>query len=148
MPAARVWVPVNVNSTSERHSSGCAAASSSATIVPSFSADYGGAIGPRRLQHGDGVVHLGLEVGELIEWHRIGEPRASAVEVDQPTQRAQPSKEPREVGEVPHRLDVMHPRVDQEQVQCAFADHLEGKMHVAVPRILESSAGLPHRRRS
>jgi hypothetical protein len=36
MPAARVWALVNENSTSERHSSGCAAASSTATIVPSL----------------------------------------------------------------------------------------------------------------
>jgi len=35
-PAARVWALVKVNSTSERHSSGWAAASSTAAIVPSF----------------------------------------------------------------------------------------------------------------
>jgi hypothetical protein len=110
-------------------------------------ADHGGAIGPRCLEHGDGVAHLGLEVGELIEWYRVGESRSSAVEVDQPTQRAQPSQQSREVGEVPHCLDVMHPRVDQEQVQGTFTDNLEGEMYVAVPRIL-GLRPLPHRPRS
>jgi len=110
-------------------------------------ADHGGAIGPRCLEHGDGVAYLRLEVGELIERDWVGESRASAVEVDQPTQRAQPSQQSREVGEVPHCLDVMHPRVDQEQVQCSFADNLEGEMHVAVPRILGPRL-LPHRPRS
>jgi hypothetical protein len=110
-------------------------------------ADHGGAIGPRCLEHGDGVAHLGLEVGELIERDRVRESCASAVVVDQPTQRAQPSQQSREVGDIPYCLDVMHPGVDEEQVQRSLADNLEGEMHVAVPRILAPRL-LPHRPRS
>jgi hypothetical protein len=35
------------------------------------------------------------------------------------------------IGDVSHRLDVRHPRVDQEQVQRSFADDLEGEMLAA-----------------
>jgi hypothetical protein len=110
-------------------------------------ADHGGAIRPRSLQHRDRVTHLRLQVGKLSERYRVGQSRAAAVEVDQPTERTQPSQEPREVGEVPHGLDVMHPGVDEEQIQVSFADHLEGQVHVAVPRVL-GPRPLPHRPRS
>jgi hypothetical protein len=88
MPAARVWALVKVNSTSERHSSGCAAASSTATIVPSFGPITAAPSDRAGLQHGDGVAYLRLEVGELVQRYRVGESGASAVEVDQPTRRA------------------------------------------------------------
>ena len=92
-------------------------------------------VGSGRLQDGNRVVDLGLEVGELVEGHRIGESRASAVEVDQPAERAQPPKEPGEVGEVPHRLDVVDPRVDQEDVEVALAHHLVRDVDVTVLRV-------------
>ena len=110
-------------------------------------ADHGGSVGARRLEHGDGVANLRLEIGKLIQRHRVGQSRPAAIEVDQPAERAQPAQEPREVGEVPHRLDVVDPGVDEQQVQRAVADGLEGEMHVAAPQVL-GPRPLPHEPRS
>jgi len=60
-------------------------------------ADLRGPVRPRGLEHGHGVAYLRLQVGKLMERHRVGQPRAPSVEVDQPTERAQaraPSRRP------------------------------------------------------
>ena len=134
-PAASVCAGVSVNSTSERHSSGYAAASRTATIVPSLSPMTAVPPRPRRVEYREGVPDLRLQIRQLVERDRIRQTRASAIEVDQPTEGAQPPQEPREVGEVPDRLDVVHPRVDEEDVQRPSPDRLVGEMDVAVPRV-------------
>jgi hemerythrin-like domain-containing protein len=82
------------------------------------------------------VRHLGLEIGETIERHRIGEARSPPVEDDQAPDGRQPPPLARQLRELPERLDVVHPTLDQHQVERAFAHDLVREVDLAVLRVL------------
>jgi hypothetical protein len=64
--------------------------------------------------------------------------------MDQAPERRQPAEEPGEVREVPDRLDVVHPRIDEQDVDRAVTDDLIGEVHV--PDTREPCLDfLPHR---
>jgi hypothetical protein len=53
--------------------------------------------------------------------------------MDEASERTQPAQESREVREVPHCLDVMHPGIDEQEVEGAGTNGLVGDMNIAVP---------------
>ena len=82
------------------------------------------------------VRHLGLEVGETIERHRIGQAGAAPVEDDQAPDRRQPPPLAGQLRDLPERLDVVHPALDQHEVERALAQDLVREVDVAVLRVL------------
>jgi hypothetical protein len=87
-----------------------------------------------RVEDREDVLDLRLEVGQPVERDRVGQPRASTIEVDQAPDRAEPPKEASEVGEVPDRLHVVHPRVHKQDVEGSRSDRLIREVDVSVPR--------------
>ena len=75
--------------------------------------DHGRLVRTRRVEHRDGVLHLRLEVREPIEGDGVRQAGASPVEVDQTSERADAAQESGEIRDVPDRLDVMDPRIDE-----------------------------------
>lgn len=98
--------------------------------------ENGRALRPGRVEDSRDIFHLRLEVRQLVEGHRIRQSRPSTVEVDQPPEGAEPAQEASEVGEVPDRLDVVHPRIHQQDVERPRPDGLVREVHVSVPREL------------
>ena len=82
------------------------------------------------------VRHLGLEVREMIEGHWIGQAGSPPVEDDQAPDGSEPPSLVRQLRDLPERLDVVHPALDQHQVQGALAHDLVGEVDVAVLRVL------------
>ena len=99
-------------------------------------AEDGGPLRPGGIHDGTDVGHLGLEVGETIEGHGIGQAGSPPVVDDQAPDGGQPPPLARQVRDLPERLDVVHPALDQNQVEWALAQDLIGDVDVAVLRIL------------
>ena len=97
-------------------------------------AEEGHLVRSRRVEDGDGILHLRVEVRQAVERDWVGQPRPSTIEVDQAPERAQPAEEASEVGEVPDRLHVVYPCVDEQDVDRSRPDGLVGEMDVSVPR--------------
>ena len=98
----------------------------------------------RRVEDGDGVLHLRLEIREPIERNGVRQAGAPPVEVDQSTERAEASQEPGEIRQVPDCLNVMDPGIDKEQIDVTGANRLVGEMDLAVP----CEVGFGHHRRN
>jgi hypothetical protein len=69
------------------------------------------------VENSDGVLDLRLEVRQPVQGNRIGQACPSPVEVDQATEQAEAAQEASKVGEVPNGLDVVYPRIHEQQVR-------------------------------
>ena len=99
-------------------------------------AEDGGLLRPGGVHHRTDVRNLGLEVGEPVEGHRVGQAGAAPVEDDQAADGCEPPALAGQLRDLPERLDVMHPALDQHQVERAVADDLVREVDVAVLRVL------------
>jgi hypothetical protein len=95
-------------------------------------AEHGRTLRLRGIEHGDRVFDLGLEVGEGIHGHGIRCSSSAAIEVDQTGERAEPAKQPGEIGDVPDQVDVVNPRVHEKQVDRSVPDDLVGEVDITV----------------
>lgn len=77
--------------------------------------------------HSD-VLRPLLERRQGAERHRIRDPGASLVEHDHPTERREPAEEAFDPGLLPHDLDVLDPWGHEENIDRAFAEHLESDL--------------------
>jgi hypothetical protein len=85
---------------------------------------------------GTDVRDLGLEVGETIQRLGIRHAGSTPIEDDHPPQRSQPPPLAGQLGDLPERLDVMHPALDQHEVQWPLAQDLVREVDFAVPCVL------------
>jgi hypothetical protein len=94
-------------------------------------ADDRRALRAHRVEDCDHVYDLRIEVRERVERDGVGEACPSTIEVDQAAERREPAEEAGELGEVPDRLDMVHPRVDEQDVDRAVSHDLIRDVHVA-----------------
>jgi len=87
------------------------------------------------VHHRADVVHPLFERWQLIERHRVREPRSSLVEDDQPRERRESLQEARVIGLVPHELDIRDPARHVHEVERSLADHLVRDADVAAARV-------------
>ncbi len=89
-------------------------------------------VGFRRIEYGQRVFDLRFHIRQLVERDRIRQAGSSAIEMDEPPERAEAAQETGEIREVPHGLDVMEPGVDQKNIELSGPNRLEGDMDIAV----------------
>ena len=133
-----------MNSTRDRHRSGIRDGEQHGDEGSVVEPDHGRVVRTGRVEYRDGVLHLRLEVRQPIERDGVRQAGTPPVEVDQASERAEAAQETGEIRDVPDCLDVMHPCIDEKEVQRARTDGLVGEMDVAVPR--EAGLGNLHER--
>ena len=94
--------------------------------------DDRGLLAARGIHHRDDVLHLGLQVGQPVERHRIREAGPPAVEHDQTPDGRQSSALAGELGNGPEPLDVVDPAPDLDDVERALAELLIREVNLSV----------------
>jgi hypothetical protein len=104
--------------------------------APIVEPDDRGLVAAGRVHHRDDVLRLGLEVGQVVERHRIREAGPATVEHDQTPDGRQSSALARQFGNGPERLDIVDPAFDFDDVERALAELLIREVHASVSGVL------------